>query len=286
VNSVVAIIGAGDLGGALAHRLATRDQVAEIRLIDDAGTIAAGKALDIQQAAPVDGFRTSVTAGEGLSAANADIVILADTAGTRPAQEWKDEAGLTLLKRVAAQSDRAIIICAGASQRPLIERGAAEAGIARKRLIGSAPIAWAAAVRSRLALELDVSPQDVSLLVLGRPPDRALVPWSAASVGGLSVVDLLTPPALRRMDALSRSLWPPGPYALASAAAKAVEAITTGTRPALSCFAVLDGQLGVRHGVAAVPVMLGSLGVDRVVEPTLSVQERVRLMNALAGSEL
>jgi malate dehydrogenase len=120
----------------------------------------------------------------------------------------------------------------------------------------------------------------VSLAVLGNPPSDVVIAWSTSTVGGLSLESLLNPPAMRRIDALASRLWPPGPYALATAATAAIDSIVSGSRPMLCCFAALAGELGVRQGVAAVPVLLGSNGVERILEPQLSVQERVRLGNA------
>src|SRR5712691_3978207 len=94
----VAIIGSGELGGALAHVFARRDAVGEIRLIDESGQVAAGKALDITQAAPIEQFATRLTGSADMSSASgAAVVVLADRMG---AGEWQGEDGLALLKRL------------------------------------------------------------------------------------------------------------------------------------------------------------------------------------------
>src|ERR1700682_4975804 len=117
----VAIIGAGELGGAVAHVLARRNIVRSIALIDESGRIAAGKALDIAQAAPVEGFATQLSGSADVStAAGAAVVVLADCIG---GEEWQGEAGLLLLKRLARTTSGAVILCAGASQRELVDRG-------------------------------------------------------------------------------------------------------------------------------------------------------------------
>ncbi len=95
----VAIVGAGELGGAVAHVLARRDVVRSITLIDESGRVAAGKALDITQAAPVEGFATELSGSTDVStAAGAAVVILADRSG---GGEWQGEDGLLLLKRLS-----------------------------------------------------------------------------------------------------------------------------------------------------------------------------------------
>ena len=141
----VAIIGAGELGGATAHALARSNLVRSITLIDETRRVAAGKALDIAQAAPVEGFATQVSGAADLSmAAGASIVILADrvTGG-----EWQGEDGLVLLKRLLQTASGAVILCAGPSQRELVDCGVRELKMARARLFGSARGSLAAAVR-------------------------------------------------------------------------------------------------------------------------------------------
>jgi malate dehydrogenase len=166
----VAIIGAGELGGATAHALARSNLVRSITLIDEARRVAAGKALDIAQAAPVEGFATRLSGATDVSmAAGASIVILADRIA---GGEWQGEDGLALLKRLAQTAGEAVILCAGPSQRELVDRGVRELRISRTRLFGSAPESLAAAARALAALAVNGSPRDISLSVLGVPPAR------------------------------------------------------------------------------------------------------------------
>lgn len=257
--SVVAIIGAGDLGGALASRLASRDRVREVRLIDTAGGVAAGKALDILQAGPVESSATRVVAsaspaGTDLSAvAGAAVIVIADEVGP-PVKEIQAEAGLALLGRVRSANPSAPIVCAGASQAWLVAHGAAELGIPASHIAGSAPIALVAAVKALVALELNGSARDVSLTLAGLPPQAVAIPWQTASVNGESLEDLLDAPALRRIESRVRFLWPPGPYALAAAAARMTEGLIAGCRQTLCGFtadtAAADGRGFSRTGVS------------------------------------
>jgi len=276
----VAIIGAGEIGGALAQRLASRERARQIRLIDPSGAIAAGKALDIRQSGAIDGFDTRLSAADSVEAAvGAAVVVLADGAG-RADRALDDGGGFLTLGRIAGLDREAVIVCAGAGHGSLVERGVGELRVPRARLIGSAPLALAAAVRAMAALALDGSPHDVSLSVLGIPPD-AVVPWSDATVAGQAIESLLAPHELAALDARVRALWPPGPSALASAAARVVDAILSGSRRRFPCLVCLDGEWGVRGRAASVAVQLGPGGVVRIIEPTMTVQERVRLENAL-----
>lgn len=275
----VAIIGAGELGGALAHVLAARDVARRIRLVDESGRIAEGKALDIAQAAPVQGFAATVDGSANLAdAAAAAIVVLADRAG---GAEWQADEGLLLLKRIVQANPRALLICAGALQRELVDRGPVDAGCVRERLFGTAPEAIRAAARAMVALELNVSPRDIALSVLGVPPAHLVIPWGEATIGGFALARMLDEPARRRLAFRIPALWPPGPVALAHAACSVIEVIAGRSRRLATCFVSPDRSAGVRTRTAALPVRLAAHGIVDVLMPSLSVVEQTALDNAM-----
>jgi malate dehydrogenase len=275
----IAIIGAGPLGGALAHALAARDRVREVRLIDTDERIAAGKALDICQSSPIEHFSTRVIGSGALAAAaGAAAIVIADQAGGQA--ELSGDNGLAHLRRLAAIEERAPIVCAGGTQRELIARAVGELHLSRSRIVGSAPYALEAAVRALAGLAIDASGVEVTLRIVGVPPHAAVVAWEEASAFGQPIAAHLPPHAIAALNGRLPGLWPPGPYALASAATRIVEAIISGSRRRFSCFIALP-----RESVAAMPVELGEDGVRRVIEPALTRQERTRLDNALAGRE-
>jgi malate dehydrogenase len=279
----VAIIGAGELGGAVAHALARRDLARSITLIDETGRIAAGKALDLAQSAPVEGFATDLAGANDLSmSAGAEVVVVADRAGRG---EWQGEEALALLKRLAQTATGAIVVCAGATHRELVERGVDELHLDRARLFGSAPEALAGAARALVALAVNGSPRDVSLSVLGVPPHHTVIPWADATIGGFALTRLIDEPSRHRLVARVAALWPPGPYALAAAAAMAIETIAGRSRRMISCFVApglfVEGG-GAKARTGAMPARLGRGGIVEVVLPSLSGAERVALDNALA----
>lgn len=277
---VAAVLGAGELGGVLAQKLAARGRFAEVRIIDRARGVAAGKALDIQQSSPIDGFATRLVGDDDpAAAAGARVIAIADVAGP-PAAEWTGEAGLALVHRVARLS-AAPIVCAGASQRTLIAAAVRELHIAPERIVGSAPGALEAAIRAMVALEMRGSPSDVHLSIVGVPPDRVVVAWEDATVAGASLLATLDPPQKTRVQARVPHLWPPGPTALAAAAARVVEGLAVGSRRRLTCFAAVRAPRTDGLRVAAVPVELEPGAVHRVVPASLSVHERVLFENAL-----
>jgi malate dehydrogenase len=273
----VAILGAGELGGSLAHVLARREIVRRIQLIDPAGQVAAGKALDIMQAGPVEGFGTPVTGSTDLSrVAGAALVVIAD-----PASPQQNADDLQVLRQIAQLASRALVLCAGAGGRTLVERGVRELHYGRHRLIGSAPEALAAAVRALVALQTNGSVRDVALTVLGHPPAHAVIDWDDATIGGYAARRVLDEPTLRRLSAQVGPLWPPGPHALAHAAAETISAVCGVSRRAISCFVAPDDSAGRRARSVALPVRLGLSGVTSVEEPTLSVAARIALDNAM-----
>ena len=234
----VAIVGAGELGGAVAWALARCDLTLSVCLVDEAGQVAAGKALDIMQAGPLEGFATRVVGSNDLfAAAGASMIVLADRADrSGPISEWQGSEGLTLLGRLREIAGERLIVCAGSTQRDLVERGVFQVGFARERLLGSAPEALASALRAFVALEANGSPGDVAVTVLGIPPSHIVVPWEQSAIGGLSISRVLDSQAIRRLSARVAPLWPPGPQALAAATIRAIEVISGRSRRMVSCF--------------------------------------------------
>lgn len=275
----VAIVGAGELGGLIAHALARRNAAGVIRLIDDRGRVAEGKALDIGQAAASERFSSAVVGSTDLStAAGAGIIVIADRAG---GSEWAGDEGVTLVRRLHALAPRAILLCAGAAHCDLVERSARELRIPRTSIVGSGSEAYVAAAAAVVALELDVSPRDVTLAVLGVPPDHVVIGWEHASVAGFSLTSRLTEPARRQLTLKIGALWPVGPHTLASAACKVVEVVSGRSRRPITGFVAPDDAAGVRSRAGALPVRIGPDGLLEVLIPALNSMERVALENAM-----
>jgi malate dehydrogenase len=273
--SFIAIIGAGQIGGSLAHKLAQRSRVAEVRLIDAMASVARGKALDILQSSPIDSFNTRVTSAEGIkAAAGADVIVIADQASGDG--EYTGEAAVSLVRQLAAADSNAPLVCAGAAQRDLMIKATGELRLPATRVVGSAPFALESAMRALAAVLIDGSGVELTLRVVGVPPHAAVVAWEEATAHGQPLSSALAAHDIAALSDRIPSLWPPGPYALGSAAARIVEAIASGSRRRYSCFVAL--RAGV---VSAMPVELGSAGVVRILEPILTRQERTMMDNAI-----
>ena len=276
----VVIVGAGELGGALARQVAAADFTSRITLVDDAGKVAEGKALDIRQAAPVDGYSTYLIGSTDESAVvGAEVIVIADRAATNA--EWQDDAGVALVRRLAYLNPSAMILCAGARHLALVERGVREGGLDRLRMFGSAPEALRSAVVSMTALEGGCTPVDISLTVVGRPPQQSIVPWEDASIAGRRATDVLSPPAITRLDGRLIRLWPPGPFTLASAATRVLAAAAKRNHHTVCAFVAVTREEGDRGRVGMLPVRLNARGIATVLTPTLSTRDRVRLDTAL-----
>ena len=280
-RATVAIVGAGPLGGATAHTLAARYGVREVRLIDEAGPVAAGQALDIQQAGAIERFDTEVVAGDDLrQVVGAAVVILTGPVSGEDG-EWSETEGLAVLRRVSALNAHALVVCAGASHRGIVQAGVSAGELPRRRLVGSAPLALVGALRAIIGLELACSSLDVAVSALGVPPGGIVVPWTGALAEGVPLVRRLEAPRLNRLREKVTPLWPPGPYALASAAATLCQAWLVGTTRRMPCYATLQGELGVHDRAAAVEARLDEEGVAGIVDPGLTGHERVQLDSAL-----
>lgn len=281
----VAILGAGELGAATARGIAGRGRIGEVRLIDQAADVAAGKALDIQQATPIDGSPTRLVASDDVTAAvGAAAVLVADSAA--PAGDISGEAGLALVRRLTDIDRDAVVVGIGGAQQDLLARGLSELRLRRQKFFGSAAEAVSLAMRAMVALEADVSPAEVALTVLGRTPDRVVVPWRDATIAGLPLTRVLDTARMARLERRVAALGRPGPYTLAAAASRIAEMLVLGSRKIVCCTTRLEGEFGLHRLVGSLPVILGRGGIVRVVAPALDVREQVLLENALYSERI
>ena len=271
----IAIIGAGPIGSALAHKLAGRSRVSEIRLIDPDVNVARGKALDITQSGPVENFSTAVQAADSLhAAAGADVVAIADPVAG--AAEHSGEAALSLVRQLRNAGVRAPLVFTGAAQRDVMAKSIGELHVPPALIVGSAPLALESALRALCGVIADTSAVEVSLAVVGVPPRQAVVAWEEAAIAGQPLTKVLGPHEIAALAARIPGLWPPGPYALGSAAARIVEALYGGSRRRYSCF--VDAGRG---RIAAMPVEIEPGKIKRVLTPALTRLEQTALDNAL-----
>ena len=128
----------------------------------------------------------------------------------------------------------------------------------------------------------DISPQDLSIGIAGVPPTNAVIGWDAATAYHRPVAEVLPAHQMSAMTGRLPALWPPAPYALASAATRVAEALTNGSRRRYTCFGAIDVTGAGRNLIAAVPVEIVRGGVGRMLEPALSRHERTAFENGLS----
>jgi malate dehydrogenase len=273
---VVAILGAGPIGAAVAHKLAERGRCREVRLIDSAASVAAGKALDIMQSGPIGRYDTKlVGSDEPLAATGADAIVLADdvTGG-----EWQGDKGLARVQQLVRAGTTAPFVFAGPNQTWLMETAHVELKVPANRLVGTAPSGLVAALRAVASVELGVN--GVDLAVTGRPPEFVIA-WSSATVDGALVTDRVPAHRLAAISQSSRNLWPPAAQAIAAPTALIVEGLVIGSRRLHQALTILDGELGARRVAVMLPMRLGHGHVLQRIVPSLSPQERTHLANEL-----
>lgn len=268
--SLAAILGAGRLGAAIAHRLAEREAFREIRLIDDRASVAAGKALDLRQTGPIAHFDTRLSGTDDvLAAVGADVVIVADQVD---GDEWRDDAGLALLRQLVSAGAVGPFVFAGPRQFWLMDTVFAELRVPGDRIIGTAASALVGRAAALVALELNGSAADVQLAVAGRPP-ACIVGWSSATVAGSLITGRVPAHRLLAISDALRRLWPPGPQAIGAATAPVAEALAGRSRRLHHATTILDGELGARGVAAMLPLTLGQGRVLGRHLPSFSPQE-------------
>jgi malate dehydrogenase len=288
----VSIIGAGNVGATTAQRLAELD-LFDLALVDVVEGLAEGKALDLAEAAPIQGYDTKLVGGTdyGITEGSSVVVITSGLA-RKPGMSRDDliSANAAIVGEVTEQvirrSPEAVLVIVTNPLDAMTELALRSSGLDRFRVIGMAGILDTARFRSFLAAELDVSVRSVEAYVLGGHGDSMVPLRGVTSVAGVPVQRLL---ALTKLEEIVQRTRDGGAeivkllksgsayYAPSAAAAQMVEASAADRRQVLPCAIRLDGEYGLRGVVMGVPVKLGAKGVVEVVEVELTEGERAEL---------
>jgi malate dehydrogenase len=289
----ITVVGAGHVGATCSQLLALKELAREVILVDIAEGIPQGKGLDQWESAPIEGCDARVSGRNDYeSSAGADIFIVTAGIARKPGMSRDDllktNAGVIRavskeIKRVAPDS----IIIMVTNPLDVMAQVALEAsGFPRERCIGMAGVLDTARYRSFIALELDVSIEDIQALVLGGHGDTMVPLASYTSVSGIPLSQLL---AQDRIDALVERTRKGGGeivaylktgsayYAPAAAAVQMAEAIVKDKRRILPCAAWLKGEYGMSDLYLGVPCLLGANGLERIIEVELDPQEKAAL---------
>ena len=294
----VTIVGAGNVGGTTAMRLAERGY-ADVVLYDIVDGLPQGKALDLQEAAPVEGYDCRVTGtNDYADTAGSDVVVFTSGAPRKPGMS-RDDLLFTNQQiveentaKIVQHSPNTIMLMVNNPLDAMAQLAYRRSGSPKSRVVGQAGILDTARFRTFLALELGVSFRDVQAYVLGGHGDDMVPVLSYTTVGGVPVEKLLPRDRLEALVERTRKggaeivdLLKTGSafYAPSAGVMEMLDAILLDRKRILPCSAYLEGEYGLRDLFVGVPVVLGAGGVERVVEIELNEQERAAL-NRTASS--
>lgn len=290
----IALIGAGNIGGTLAL-LAGLRELGDVTLFDIADGIPQGKALDIAEAAPVEGFDAKITGATGYRAIRgADVVIVTAGIARRPGMSRDDLIGINtgVMEAVGAgirsHAPGAFVICITNPLDVMVGVLQRASGLAPRMVVGMAGVLDSARMRAFLAEEFAVSVEDVTAFVLGGHGDSMVPLARYSTVAGIPVPDLIkmgwtTAARMRAIIQRTRdggaeivNLLKTGSayYAPASAAIEMAESYLRDKRRVLPCAAWCNGEYGLKGLYVGVPVVIGAKGVERIVEISLNAGER------------
>jgi malate dehydrogenase len=292
----VTVIGAGNVGATAAMRLAEKE-LADVVLIDVLEGVPAGKALDLAEAAPIEGHdcRIEGCTNEYAKAEGSDIIIITAGIPRKPGMSRDDllatNMGImrTVVKEVAAVAPNSILIIVSNPLDAMCHVAYDTSKFPKQRVIGMAGVLDSARFRAFIGMELNVSIENIHAFVLGGHGDTMVPVSRYSTVGGIPITELLPPDRIKALEDRTRSggaeivgLLKTGSayYAPASAAVEMAEAILKDKKKILPCAAYLEGEYGIKNLFIGVPVKLGSKGVEQIIEIRLNDDEKKALQSS------
>ncbi len=293
----IALIGAGNIGGTLAH-LAASKELGDVVLFDVVEGIPQGKALDLSQCAPVEGFDAKLKGtNDYADIAGADVIIVTAGVARKPGMSRDDLLGINLkvMKAVGegikANAPDAFVICITNPLDAMVWALREFSGLPHNKVVGMAGVLDSARFAHFLAEEFDVSVQDVTTFVLGGHGDTMVPVVEYSTVAGIPIPDLIKMgwSTKERIDAIVQRTRSGGGeivallktgsafYAPATSAIAMAESYLKDKKRVLPCAAYLTGQYGVDDLYVGVPVIIGANGVEKIVEIDLSDEAKANL---------
>jgi malate dehydrogenase len=296
-RKVTVVGGAGNVGATVARAIAVKE-LADVVIVDIADQKAAGVALDIFEACPIDGSDTRLVGGSDYAAsANSDVVVITSGMPRKPGMSRDDLLNVNykimqaVTEQVIKHSPNCIIVPVANPLDAMCQAVFRLSKFPRERVIGMAGVLDSARMRTFIAMELNVSVENVHAFVLGGHGDTMVPLPRYSTVAGIPITELL--PADRIAAICERtanggaeitklvgtSAW----YAPGAAAAEMVEAILKDKKAILPCSVYLTGEYGVRDQFLGVPVKLGKGGVEQIIEIKLTADEQAALNKSAAA---
>lgn len=294
----ISIIGAGNVGATTAHWCAAAE-LGDIVLLDvpHTGNMPKGKALDLLQASPIVGFDSRIVGTTSYEeTAGSDVVVITAGVPRKPGMSRDDllATNARIVGSVAAEiketSPEAILLVVSNPLDAMVQRAWQVTGFPPWRVIGQAGVLDTARFRTFVAMELGVSVEDVSAMLMGGHGDTMVPLPSCTSVGGIPVTQLVDQQRLDQIIERTRNggaeiveLLQTGSayFAPAAATAQMVEAIVRDKKRLIPCAAYCDREYGVGGYYIGVPAVVGARGVERIVELHLSASERAALERSI-----
>lgn len=289
----ITVIGAGNVGATTAQRLVDKQLANEVVLVDIIEGIPQGKALDMYEATPVEKTDVKVVGSNGYEeTANSDIIVITAGIARKPGMSRDDlmntNSGIvkSCTEAAVAKSPKSIIIVVSNPLDVMTYVAWKVSGFERQRVMGMAGVLDAARFRSFIALELNVSVEDVNAFVLGGHGDSMVPLPRYSTVAGIPITELLSQATVDRLVKRTRdggieivNYLKSGSayYAPSSSAVAMVEAIVKDKKRILPCAVYLQGEYGLKDTFVGVPVKLGKKGVEEIIQIKLNPDEQAAL---------
>lgn len=294
----VTVVGAGNVGATVAQYIALKE-LGDVVLTDIVEGVPQGKALDMQEAAPIQGSDSRITGTNGYEeTAGSDVIVITAGIARKPGMSRDDLVSTnvkvirSVVKEVAPRSPDAVLILVTNPSDVMAQVAFRESGFPPHRIVGLGGVLDSARFRTFIAMELGVSYEDVSAFVLGGHGDD-MVPLARYSyVSGIPIDKLMSQSAIDRIVQRARqggaeivNFLKTGSayYAPGASITQMVESIVKDKHRILPCSAYVTGQYGVNDLFLGVPVMLGTRGVEKVIEIELTAAETAALHKSADG---
>ncbi len=299
----IALIGAGQIGGTLAHLVAIKE-LGDVVLFDIIDGVPQGKSLDLAESGPVEGFNAKLVGTSSYAdIAGSDVIIVTAGVPRKPGMSRDDLLGINLKVMdavgagIKAHAPNAFVICITNPLDAMVWALQKTSGIPHKRIVGMAGVLDSARFRFFLSEEFNVSVEDVSAFVLGGHGDDMVPSVRYSTVAGIPLPDLIKMgwTTQAKIDAIVERTRKGGGeivnllktgsafYAPAASAIAMAESFLKDQRRVLPCAAYLNGQYGVKDTYIGVPVVIGANGVERIVEITLDEAEKAMFAKSIAS---
>ena len=294
----VTIVGSGNVGATAAQRIVDKE-LADVVLIDIIEGVPQGKGLDLLQSGPIEGYDSHVLGtNDYKDTANSDIVVITAGLPRRPGMSRDDlliknyEIVKGVTEQVVKYSPHSILIVVSNPLDAMVQTAFKISGFPKNRVIGMAGVLDSARFRTFIAMELNVSVENIHAFVLGGHGDTMVPLPRYSTVAGIPITELLP---RERIDALVKRTRDGGAeivgllktgsayYAPSAATVEMVEAIFKDKKKILPCAAYLEGEYGISGSYVGVPVKLGKSGVEEIIQIKLTPEEDAALKKSAAA---